>query len=146
MYSNLLLTPLKPKGWSLGERCSKTFAKPWPVKYPAMVWLGVGWERLTLTGVSNSSLTILGDPGAVSWAGLKGETKLFKRGQKSSWVPTLTGPFPNGQENAGSWLGTKNVLYYCAQSANSFSCVLFVSLYTTAVISPLLPGSFTKLS
>ena len=115
MYSNLLLTPLKPKGWSLGERCSKTFAKPWPVKYPAMVWLGVGWERLTLTGVSNSSLTILGDPGAVSWAGLKGETKLFKRGQKSSWVPTLTGPFPNGQENAGSWLGTKNVLYYCAQ-------------------------------
>ena len=57
MYSNLLLTLLKPKGWYLVERCSKTFAKLWPVKYPAMVWLGVGWERLTLTGVSNSSLT-----------------------------------------------------------------------------------------
>ena len=64
----------------------------------------------------------------------------------SPWVLTLTGPFPNGQANAGSWLGTKNALYYCAQSANSFSWVLFVSSYTTAIISPQLPGSFTKLS
>ena len=79
---------------------------------------------------------ILGDPGAVSRAGLKGATKVFKHGQKSPWVPTLTGPFPNGQKNAGSWLGTKNALYYCAQSANSFSWVLFVSSYTTAIISP----------
>ena len=31
----------------------------------------------------------------------------FKQGRKSPWVPTLTGPFPNGQENAGSWLSTK---------------------------------------
>ena len=38
----------------------------------------------------------------------------------SPWVPTLTGPFPNGQANAGSRLGTKNALYYFAQSANSF--------------------------
>ena len=32
------------------------------------------------------------------------------------------------------WLliGTKNALYYCAQSVNSISSVLFVSLYTTA--------------
>ena len=45
---------------------------------------------------------ILGDPGAVSWARLKGTTKVFKHGRKSPWVPTLTGPFPNGQENAGS--------------------------------------------
>ena len=55
MYSNLLLTLLKPKGWYLGERCSKTFAKPWPVKYPALVWVGEGdyvdWC------ISNSSLT-----------------------------------------------------------------------------------------
>ena len=91
-------------------------------------------------------IPILGDPGTVSWAGLKGETKVFKRGRKSPWVPTLTGPFPNGQENAGSWLGTKNALYYCAQSANSFSWVLFVSSYTTAIISPQLPGLFNKLS
>ena len=89
---------------------------------------------------------ILGDPGAVSRAGLIGATKVFKYRRKSPWVPTLTGPFPNGQENAGSWLGTKNALYYCAQSANSFSWVLFVSSYTTAIISPQLPGSFTKLS
>ena len=79
--------------------------------------------------------TILGDPGAVSRAGRKGATKVFKHRRKSPWVPTLTGPFPNGQANAGSWLGTKNALYYCAQSANSISWVLFVSLYTTAIDS-----------
>ena len=89
---------------------------------------------------------ILGDPGAVSWAGRKCATKVYKHGRKSPWVRTLTGSFPNGQANAGSWLGTKNALYYCAQSANSISCVLFVSSYTTAIISPHLPGSFTKLS
>ena len=82
---------------------------------------------------------ILGDPGAVSRAGLKGATKVFKHRRKSPWVPTLTGPFPNGQKNAGSWLGTENALYYCAQSANSFSRVLFLSSYTTAIIPPQLP-------
>ena len=38
-------------------------------------------------------------------------------------------------------IGHKNALYYCAQSANSFSSVLFVSSYTTAIVSPHLPGS-----
>ena len=47
--------------------------------------------------------------------------------------------------DAGSWLGTKNALYYCAQSPNSFSWVLFVSSYTTAIVLPHSPGSFTKL-
>ena len=75
--------------------------------------------------------TILGDPGAVSRIG----TKVFKYGRKSPWVPTLTELFPKIQADAGSWLGTKNALYYCAQSANSFSWVLFVSLYTTAIVS-----------
>ena len=45
---------------------------------------------------------ILGDPGAVSRAGRKGATKVFKHRRKSPWVPTLTGPFPKGQANAGS--------------------------------------------
>ena len=61
----------------------------------------------------------------------------FKHGRKSPRVPTLTGPFVNGQENARSWLGTKNALYYCAQSTNSISWVLFVSSHTMAIISPL---------
>ena len=78
---------------------------------------------------------ILGDPGAVSRAGRKGSTKVFKHRRKSPWVPTLTGPFPNGQANAGSWLGTKKALYYCAQSANSISWVLLVNSYTTAIDS-----------
>ena len=45
---------------------------------------------------------------------------------------------------APDW-GQKNALYYCAQSANSFSRVLFVSSYTTAIVLLHLPGSFTKL-
>ena len=72
-------------------------------------------------GLFNSIHLILRDPGAVSRAGRKGPTKVSNYGRKSPWVPTLTGLFPNGQANAGSRLGTKNALYYCAQSANSFS-------------------------
>ena len=54
---------------------------------------------------------------------------------RAPWVPTLTGPFPNGQANAGSWLGIKNALYYYAQSANSIFWVLFVSSHRTAIDS-----------
>ena len=79
--------------------------------------------------------TILRDPGAVGRVGRKGGTKVFKYGQKSPWVPTLTELFPKIQADAGSWLGTKNALYYCAQLANSISWVLFVSSYTTAIDS-----------
>ena len=75
----------------------------------------------------------------------KGATKIFKHERKNPWVPTLSGPFPSGQANAGSWLGTKNALYYCAQSANSFSWVLFVSSYTTAIVSPDFPTSSPSL-
>ena len=49
-----------------------------------------------------SSSVILGDPGAVSRAGLKGATKVLEHGRRSPWEPTLTGLFPNGQANAGS--------------------------------------------
>ena len=59
-------------------------------------------------------------------------------------APNLTGSFPNGQVDAGSWLGAKNALYYCAQLANSISWVLFVSSNTTAIVSPYLSGSFAK--
>ena len=88
------------------------------------------WE---LRGKMGHVATILGDPGAVSRVGRKGATKVLKHRRKSPWVPTLTGPFPNSPVDAGSWLGTKNALYYCAQSANSISWVLFVSSYTTAI-------------
>ena len=69
----------------------------------------------------------------------------FQVWAKEPRVPTLTKLFPNIQANAGSWLGPKNALYYCAQSANSVSWVLFASLYTTAIVSPHLPSLFTKL-
>ena len=45
---------------------------------------------------------ILGDPGAVSKVGRKGGTKVFKYGQKSPWVQTLTKLFPKIQADAGS--------------------------------------------
>ena len=92
------------------------------------------WNRIFYTWMHHClALPILGDPGAVSRAQRKGATKVFKHRWKSPWVPTLTEPFPNGQANAGSRLRTKNVLYYCAQSANSISWVLFVSSYTTPI-------------
>ena len=50
---------------------------------------------------------ILGDPGVVSRVARKGGTKVFKYGQESPWVPTLTELFPKIQADAGSWLGTK---------------------------------------
>ena len=92
-------------------------------------------------------VVILGDPGAVSRVGKKGGTKVFKQGRKSPWVTTLmiTELFPKIQAGTGAWLGTKNSLYYFAQLANYFSWVLFVSSYTTAIVRPHLPGSFTKL-
>ena len=47
-------------------------------------------------------LHILGDPGAVSRVWRKGGTKVFKYGQKSPWVPTLTELFPKIQADPGS--------------------------------------------
>ena len=47
-------------------------------------------------------LVILGDPGAVSRVGSKGGTKVFKYGQETPCVPTLTELFPKIQADAGS--------------------------------------------
>ena len=113
-----------------------------------IIWLTqcTWWiNRSVSTSPSGRLGRILGDPGAVSRVGRKGATKVFKYGRKSPWVPTLTKIFPKIQEDTGSWLDTKNALYYCSQSANSFSWVLFSSSYTTAVVFSHLPGSFTKL-
>ena len=98
----------------------------------------LNWNKL-----EGNLTNILGDPGAVSRAGRKGATKVFKHRRKSPWVPTLTGLFPNGQANAGSWLGTENALYYCVQSANSFSWVLYPPWY--ALSSARLNGLFLSL-
>ena len=70
--------------------------------------------------------------------------KVFKNGRRSPWVPSLTGPFPNGFANPGSRLGRKKPLYYSAQSASSNSRITFVCSYTAIVVPPYLSGSFTK--
>ena len=36
--------------------------------------------------------------------------KFSSTGGRAPWVPTLTRPFPNGQPNAGSCLGTKSAV------------------------------------
>ena len=84
------------------------------------------------------TVIIPGDPGAVSWVGRKGGTKVFKYGQKSPWYQLSPNYFQKFKRMLAPDWAQKNASYYCAQSANSFSWVLFVS-------SPHLPGSFTKL-
>ena len=96
-------------------------------------------------GSKNLVRSILGDPGAVSRVERKSRTKVFKYGRKSPWLLTPTELFQKIEADAASWLSAKNALYYCAQSANSFSWVLFIGSYTTAIVSPHFAGSFTKL-
>ena len=69
------------------------------------------------------------------WGGEKRRDESFQVRAKEPQVLILTEPFPKIQADAHSWLGTKNALYYCVQSANSFSWILFVSPYTTAIVS-----------
>ena len=62
-------------------------------------------------------VTILGNPGAVRRVGSKGATKVISStGEKAPGYRLSPDHSPNGQANASSWLGTKNALYYCAQS------------------------------
>ena len=68
----------------------------------------------------------------------------FSRTGEGAWVPSLTGPFPNGFVNPGSRLGRKKPLYYSAQLASSNSRITFVCSYTAVVVPPYLSGSFTK--
>ena len=72
---------------------------------------------------------------AVSRAGRKGATKVFKHRRKSPWVTDSHWSISKQSSECFSWLGTKNALYYCAQSAHSTSWVLFVSSYMTAIDS-----------
>ena len=86
---------------------------------------------------------------------LETQGQSVRSGEKTGRKFSSTGGEPQGTDahrtvsknSSGccSRLGTKNALYHCVQSANSSYWVLFVSSYTTAVVSPHLPGSLTKL-
>ena len=94
------------------------------------------WKQVMITicgvkispfsGSCSCSRSILRRPRGSHSGREKRRHESFHYGRKSPWVPTLTGPFPKIQADAGSWLGTKNALYYCAQSANTSQWVLFV--------------------
>ena len=60
-------------------------------------------------------------------SGEKAGRKFSSMGKRASGYRLSPNHFQKIQADTGSWLGTKNALYYCAQSANSFSWVLFVS-------------------
>ena len=60
-------------------------------------------------------------------SGEKAGRKFSSMGERAPRYRLSPNYFQKIQADAGSWLGTKNALYYCAQSANSFSWVLFVS-------------------
>ena len=62
-------------------------------------------------------VAILGHPGAVRRVGSKGATNVISNtGEKAPGYRLSPDLSPNGQANASSRLGTKNALYYCAQS------------------------------
>ena len=69
-------------------------------------------------------------------SGGKAGRKFSSTGKEPLGTDSITELFPKIQAEAGSWLGTKNAFYNCAKSANSFSWVLFVSSYTTAIVWP----------
>ena len=81
------------------------------LSYFALLLITVSCKHFVSCGknVPRVFVCILGDPGAVSRVGRKGTTKVFKYGQNSPWVLTLTELFPKIQADAGSWLGTKKL-------------------------------------
>ena len=71
--------------------------------------------------VAGGPLPILGDPGAVSRVGRKGGTEVF-RGERALGYRLSPNYFQNFERMTAPDWAQKNALYYCAQSANSFSC------------------------
>ena len=73
----------------------------------------------------------------------EGATKVFKHGQKRTPGYKLSLNHSRQLREYFLLIGQQNALYCCAQSANSISLLLFVCLYTTAIVPPYLCGSFT---
>ena len=74
----------------------------------------------------------------------EGATKVFKHGQRRTPGYKLSLNHSRRLRDYLLLTGQQNALYYCAQSANSISSLLFVGLYRTAIVSPYLCGSFTN--
>ena len=74
----------------------------------------------------------------------EGATKVFKHGQRRTPGYKLSLNHSRRLREYFLLTGQQNALYYCSQSANSISSLLFVGLYRTAIVSPYLCGSFTS--
>ena len=115
--------------------------KPSPISQSDAEITDVTLGRYFRFGRSNR---ILGDPRAVSRSGERTRRKFSSTGERAPGYRLS----PNSSKNSRGCrllIGHRNALYYCAQSANSFSWALFVSSYTTAIVLSHLHGSFTKL-
>lgn len=85
-----------------------------------------------LFAVLSNVLASLGNQGKSVGVGEKVWWKFLStwlHGWKIPWVPTPTRPFPKGQANADSWLGTKKMKR---------------TTYTMAIVLPYLSSLFTK--
>ena len=89
---------------------------------------------------------ILRDPGAVSRAGRKGATKVFKHRRKSPWYRLSPDHFQTVKRMlAPDW--AQKMLCIMVPNRRIVSPEFFqnsVSSYATAIFSPQLPGSFTN--
>ena len=105
----------------------------WPVPF-IRIAISPGHSRSDpLSFPDHVPSSIRGDPGAVSRAGRKGATKVFKRRWQSPWVPTLTGPLFQMVKRmlAPDWAQKLLCIIFGAQSANSISWVLSISWVRT---------------
>ena len=122
--------------WGKGEKsrgvgrervraCSQTFATVVP-RHPLCIR---SWCKLLLAGTLTVSHPRI-PRGSQSRE--RARRKFSSTGERA---PGYHRAISKIQADAGSWLGTKNALYYCAPLANSFSWDPLVSSYTTAIVS-----------
>ena len=69
------------------------------------------------------------------WSGEKAGRKFSSTGKRAPGYRLSPNYFQKFKQIPAPDWAQKNALYYCAQPANSFSWVLFMSSYTTAIVS-----------
>ena len=123
------------------------YAKPrTEVKYDATFPYGTDGYRTNCNNIKVSWLTSSETQEQSVGSGEKVGWKFSSTGKKAPGYRISPNYFHKFKRMpAPDWAQKMLCIINCAQSANSFSWVLFVSLYTTAIVSPHLPGSFTKL-
>ena len=92
----------------------------------------ISWDHFEFSPSSETQ-------GQSARSGEKAGRKFSSTGERAPGCRLSSNYFQNFKRMPAPDWAQKNALYYCAQSANSFSWVLFVSSYTTAIVLPHLP-------